>query len=226
MSELLDQPPDTVDSVVDAWHARIDAALEAVRDAVDSDRDVVIAHDKLVGLLSRHLLGMEVAVCPEVAHRVADGPDRVRAHLRGARRMELTMRRIEQILWGDARAPRIPLDVLLDELVVQMSEHRAEESRMLAALDAQLGPDRAAAVAAHLRKATAHAPTRAHPLAPRRLHLTRAMYRPVGFLDHVRDTLSSRSIPSAEPPRRKQVGLWGAYALGRPLDRPDEESPR
>lgn len=201
-------------------HHQIDAALDRVAALVDGPtRELLLAHDTVLGLLSRHLLGMEVAVCPVVARRLPDGRRAVRAHLMNARRLERSMFEMEQILWGDARAPRIPLETLQRRLVAEMTRHREDEERMLAVLDGTLSVDERSALAAKLQHATRYAPTRPHPCAVRRLGWTHILYRTVAGIDHFRDVLASRGVADPTYVRRHQrpVGLWGSYIRGEML---------
>lgn len=210
----------TPTSVVTDDHDQIDAALAAVTAAVGGPtRELLLAYDKVLGLLSRHLLGMEVAVCPVVEKRMPDGRRALRTHLAGARRLEMTLSEMGQVIWGDALAPHVPLDVLHRAMLAQMAAHRTEEEQMLASLDAMLPSGQCEALGRKLQHATLHAPTRPHPHAVRRLLWTRALYRPVAGFDRMLDIINARSIP---PPRygqrrRRHVGLWGSYLLGLPL---------
>ena len=229
MTTLHDVPL-TATTVVTNDHDQIDAALARVTDAIGGPtRDLLLAYDKVVGLLSRHLLGMEVAVCPVVADQMPDGQHAVHEHLGGARRLEWTLREMGQVIWGDALAPQVPLEALHRTMLDQMAAHRTEEEGMLAALDASLPPGQCEALGRKLQHATLHAPTRPHPHAVRRLLWTRALYRPVAGFDKLLDTLNARHIP---PPgygqrRRRPVGLWSSYLLGVPLadGDPDKDSP-
>lgn len=200
----------------------IDVALRREGEAPTATRGLIFAYDGLLADLSRHLVGMEVAVCPLVAQRLPDGTRTVRGYLVRARQMETTMRHIERLLWGDAQAPSRRLDLLHQELLEQMAQHRQDEARMVATLESMLTPEQHAALAARLELATRKAPTRPHPGAVRRPSWTRMLYRPVAGFDRLLDTLSSRGVPrlGAEPPRRR-IGLWGSYLLGLPPEHED-----
>jgi hypothetical protein len=226
MTTLLDTDRTSPLSVVADDHDQIDAALDRVTAAAGGpDRELLQAYDVVVGLLSRHLMGMEVAVCPTIGRRLPGGHRLVRAHLNRARRLERTLRQLGQNLWGDALAPHIPLDVLRERIVAQMAEHRDDETRMLALLDEVLTDAERARMAARLEYVTFHAPTRPHPLAVRRLRWSRALYRPVATVDHVLDTLNSRGLPPPPYARRdrRRVGVWGAYLLGSTVDDANEK---
>ncbi len=208
-----------VDVVIDD-HRQIDAALERVTSLLDGpSRELLLAHDTVVGLLSRHLLGVEIAVCPVVADHLPDGRRAIRAHLTEARRLQRTMYGLKQILWSDARAPRVSLAAMQRQLLSQMARHRDDEERMLAALDKTLEPAERASLAQKLQHATMHAPTHPHPSAVRRTGWTRSLYRLVAGVDHFRDAEDSRTVPEPLYARRRQprVGLWSAYALGQML---------
>lgn len=201
-------------------HDQIDAALARVSLALGGPtRELLAAYDTALGLLSRHLMGMEVAVCPVIARRLPAGRRLVGAHVAGARRLESVMRQMEQVLWDDARAPRIPLEVLQRQIAEEMAQHRIEEEHLLSALDSVLSEGERHSLGVKLEHATAHSPTRPHPYAVRRLSWTRALYRPVARVDRFMDVLSSRSVPAPRyvQRRNRRVGLWGAYALGQPL---------
>lgn len=200
----------------------IDIALRREGEAPTPTRDLIFAYDGLLADLSRHLVGMEVAVCPLVAQRLPDGTRTVRGYLVRARQMETTMRHIEQLLGGDARAPSRRLDLLHQELLEQMAQHRQDEARMVATLESMLTPEQYAALAVRVELATRKAPTRPHPSVARRLSWTRMLYRPVAGFDRLLDTLDSRRVPrlGAEPPRRR-IGLWGSYLVGLPPEHED-----
>ena len=207
----------TCSQVVDGQHAEIDAALARVGEAIGGpEREALLAHDRLIALLSQHLFGIEIVMCPRLAHALPGADVKVQAHLVEARAMEATMRRLSQKLWGDALAPSVPLRTLHDELLRQMATHRADEESMVSQLDEVLLPAQRGAVAAELERVTAHAPTRPHPHAVRRTGWSRLLYRPVAAFDRFLDTLSSRPAPRAGKPRRP-MSRWGAYALGAPL---------
>jgi hypothetical protein len=225
----LHEAPVTTTAVVTDDHNQIDAALARVTDAIDGPtRELLLAYDKVVGLLSRHLIGMEVAVCPVLADLMPDGRHAVREHVAAARRLEWNLREMGQVIWGDALAPYVPLEALHRAMLAQMAAHRAEEEELLAALDASLPPGECETLGRKLQHATLHAPTRPHPHAVQRLIWTRALYRPVAGFDKMLDTINARSIPAPRygQRRRRPVGLWGSYLLGVPLadGEPDEES--
>lgn len=230
----------SVTSTVRAIHDRVDAALERIATAIgcepfDSalhrigaapgpDRDVVVGYDALLSELSRHLIGMQVAVLPVVADKLSVSDSGLREHLAEERRMERTMRRIERLLWGDARAPSRDLHRLHHELIAAMRDHRLREEAVLAHLEEALSPEQSAALAARLDAATAHAPTRTHPLATVRWTAARLLYRPVALWDRVLDVLNGRTVPRfGPPPPSRKPGRWGSYLTGNPL--PAEDKP-
>ncbi len=219
--------------VADEAHARIDDALRQVIEAAGevpleiylrgagerahgSSQMLLSAYDRVMAELSRHLVGMEVAVCP-AAEATPEGAGRVQAHLVHARRLETTVRRIEQLLWGDAQAPSRRLDLLHRDLVEQMAAHRTAETAMLQGLESALGPGAQTELGGRLERATRQAPTRSHPHAARRLGWTHTLYRPVAAWDRMLDAVNSRPYPRLNARKPKEPGVWGSYVLGRML---------
>ncbi len=221
-------------TLADEAHGRVDDAFRRVAEAAGTEplngylrragegvnglsRDLLTAYDCVVAELSRHLVGMEVAVCPTVVDTLPSGRRTVRAHVMRARQLEATIRAIERLLWGDAQAPSRRLDLLHRELLALMDAHRLEEAQMLRSLEAVLSEEERAALATRLELATRRAPTRAHPHASRRLGWTRVLYRLVGGWDRMLDTMDSRTYPRLGVRAPRPPGLWGSYLLGRPL---------
>ncbi len=221
-------------AIADTAHDKVDAALQHVAELAGdeplddylrrvgagyggSHQDLLQTYDLVLAELSSHLLGMEVAVFPAVINRCDGGRLTVRRHLARARVMEATARGIDQLLWGDAQARSLRLDLLHRQLLELMAAHRVEEAAMLAALEAELSPQERAALAVRLERVTHRAPTRPHPHAPRRPGLSKLLYRPAAVWDAFLDLLDSRSRPERPKRATREPGLWTSYLLGRPL---------
>ena len=220
--------------VVQEIHQKVDEALSSVAQLAGDEpldgylrrigegyggphQELLQTYDVVIAELSRHLMGMEVAVSPEVIRRCSDGRRLVRSHLLRARQMQATVRNIDQLLWGDAQAPSRRLDTLHHRLLELMAAHRDEEVQMLQLLDATLTPQERAALAVRLERGTARAPSRPHAHALLRPAWSRLVYRPVAAWDRFLDMLDSRVAPATAKREPRTQGLWTSYLLGRQL---------
>lgn len=199
---------DQLRELVERTHADIEAALRRAEAASATAvvRDFISSYDEAMRELAVHLVGMEVAVVPVVRRQLPRGPRLARRHMRRTRDLEMTMRLIEQELWGDVYAPSAPLDALHAQLVEQMVAHRREEEDMLTALPSALTREQLASLAERLDLAVQHAPTRPHPHAVLQVGSTRLLYRAAALWDRVLDTLDSRPAPrrtSTTPEQRE-----------------------
>jgi hypothetical protein len=205
--------------MVDPAHERIAAALQTLHDSPPaSSRDFLLASDRALGELCQHLIGMEVALSPIAARRLPDGRVRVRKAMRLTRQLETTVRLVQQHLWGDSNAVRVPLEELQDRLIVLLPEHCREEAEVLRSLDEVLSEEERDQLAARWEDVTCKAPTRPHHHAWRRMSSTRLYYRVVGAWDRALDAMDSRTLPRRARPQPRP-SLWGSYLLGGQLPR-------
>jgi hypothetical protein len=206
--------PRGTDSIAEASSRSIAAALAATDLGARPDRD--LAYARLSSELSRHLIGMEVAVWPTYLHHFPGGRAEVNRLLGLGRRIESVIHDIESTLRGDARFSAHVAARMRGELVDLVATYQQEETRLLGLLHLALSAEDRAGLAARFEAARRHAPTRPHPHAVRRLSWSRLLYRPVAAFDRLLDVLDSRPAVH-EAPRRRPPGKWGSYFLGRPL---------
>lgn len=139
---------------------------------------------------------------------------------------------LQQALWsldrrltGDARLSHVDLERLQDEVLQALDGHARRETALLDALLPQLSEQDQQALADRLAQAVRRAPTRPHPDAPQHGALGLLAFGLDAGVDHLRDTLDSRSWPTPhDPPATRRPGRWGSYLLGvPPARRPDDE---
>jgi hypothetical protein len=174
------------------------------------------AVDAPIARLSAHMSVAETILYPAARRALPDQARWVDELYAGNREIMSVLRAIEQILYGDARLPRESFEDLVTQLDEQTARLDDEENRLVADLEAALGPERSALLAEQLRDGLAHAPTRPHPHLPHGGPLAKAAMRLLSRWDHLLDALNAREgagvrVRVAPPP-----GLWGSYLLGRP----------
>ena len=165
--------------------------------------------------LSAHLTAMEHVVYPFIRTNLPMHRADLEVQRRLTRRMQRTLRLLEQHLAGDGLAPPGSSDRLRGELMALIDEHEAGEAALLACLS-DIADEAALDLAERYDQAIGHGPTRPHPHGPHRGKLGALTYTLDAARDHILDVLDSRHVPLPRPPRpHQEVGRWGRYLLGR-----------
>jgi len=165
--------------------------------------------------LSAHLSAMEHVVYPIVRTNLPTNRERLDEQRRLTRRIQRTLRYLEQQWAGDGLAPPDPGDLLPRQLTVLIAEHEKGEEALLTSLSG-ITDEVAQDLVERYDRAIGHGPTRPHPHGPHGGRLGRLTYAFDAARDHILDVLDSRHIPLPRARRpQRPVGRWGRYVLGR-----------
>lgn len=148
--------------------------------------------------LSAHLTAMEHVVYPFARTNLATDRKQLDEQRRLTRRMQRTLRFLEQQWAGDGLAPADPGGRLLAQLIVLMAEHEEGEAALLERLSG-ITEYAAHDLAERYDHAIGHGPTRPHPHGPHRGPLGRLTYAFDAARDHILDVLDSRHVPLPRP---------------------------
>jgi hypothetical protein len=212
--------PETLVATVGPVHrdaARLAAWIGAGAPLQSDPRQVHRAGDVAVAAMCRHLATMERVVYPDVL-AVLPGADGAVARLRlGARQMQVVMRGVEQIVQGDTHASGTAAAQVRGEFAAAISQHGRIEEDLLREYDQTAAAWRRERLAAEYERMLPHAQSRPHPyLFGRGPFAGRLGSRLLGRWDGVLDTMDAREVPWAPVREPGEVGLWGAWLLGRP----------
>jgi hypothetical protein len=184
MTDPDEQPRISLADTAAAAHHRARAALASPDDRV---MDAVV-------WLSAHLTAMEHVVYPFVRTNLPTDREQLDEQRRLNRRMQRTLRFLEQQWAGDALARPDPGHRLQSRLTVLLAEHEEGEEALLARLS-DITDEAAHDLAERYDHAIGHGPTRPHPHGPHRGRAGRLTYAFDAVRDHILDVLDSRHIP-------------------------------
>ncbi len=193
-----------LDALVERHHREAYEALE------DPGHRVLDA----VGWISAHVAAADRVLYPAARPLLPDGGALLRAQRMTDRRLLAATWRLDRRLTGAVTHVRLPVDALTNEVERWLGRHLEGEQRLLDAVR-ELEQESRRRLVERLATATAHAPTRPHPLAPHARVLGVAAFRLDAAIDRIRDTLDTRHVPVPRPERAPVApGRWGLYALG------------
>jgi hypothetical protein len=152
--------------------------------------------------LSAHLTAMEHVVYPFVRTNLPTNRKQLDEQRRLTRRMQRTLRSLEQQWAGDGLAPPDPDARLLSQLTALIAEHEKGEEALLARLS-DITDEAAQNLVERYDRAIGHGPTRPHPHGPHRGRLGQLTYAFDAARDHILDVLDSRHVPLPRPVRHR-----------------------
>lgn len=203
MTDIAGTPTETIEGLVEAQH---EAAVLALTDSMGNPLDAV-------AWISAHVAATEMVLHPAVQHR-SDGRRLVADQRRIDRRLVSATWDLDRRLTGDVHHAAASRRAVAQAVLRRLEEHAAAERRLLDAL-ATLDAGAVRQLLKDLQEATAHAPSRPHPLTPVGVPGMRLTIRLESLIDRVRDALDARHVPLPRVRRRPLVpGRWGTYALG------------
>ena len=208
--------PDTVDllAVVTEPHERALAALE------DPGSGPLAA----VAWCSGHLVAADCVLYGAAQRHARNGRQRVRALRAVDHALQQALCRLDRRLTGDVHLVDVPVSVIAQQVRERLLAHAEGERRLIASLQAVLGPAEQQELAEALSTVTLDAPTRPHPHT-RHTPASSLVARIDAVVDRVRDTLDNRVVPTGRPPRAARAsGRWGCYLMGVPY--PEDEKTR
>jgi hypothetical protein len=177
--------------------------------------------------LSAHLTAMEHVVYPVMRANLPTERKEIDEQRRLTRRIQRTLRLLEQRCAGDGLAWAGSSDRLRGALTLLTADHEESEGVLLAHLSGTMTDEAGRTLAERYDHAIGHGPTRPHPHGPHRGMLGRLTYAFDAARDHILDVLDSRHVPLPRTERpHREIGRWGRYVLGRgePLDQPGTQT--
>ncbi len=214
--------PNLLVVTVEATHQSLQQRLdEATRPRVANghsqwDRARVNA---FLAATSRHLGAVDEALLPEVARRMPDGHERVKAYLHAARLLEQALVRLKARLYGELHVAHAPWAQVWDDVRRQLAHHNENERALVEDLTAGLDRDVAQSLADRVYRSELRAPTRAHPYLPHTGWAGVAARRMWALADRFWDTTEGREIPPPVRPKPKDHtndSLLSQYLVGEP----------
>lgn len=209
---------DTVDllAVTSDAHDRALAALE------DPESGALAA----VAWCSGHLVGADCVLYAAAQRHTKNGRQRVRALRAVDHALQQALCRLDRRVTGDVHLVGVPVGTVAQQVRERLLVHADAERRLVASLQAVLGPEEQQALAEALRAATLDAPTRPHPHT-RHTPLSSLVARIDAAVDRVRDTMDNRVVPTGRPARAaRPCGRWGSYLMGVPYPEDEQARPR
>lgn len=207
---------DTVDllAVTTGPHDRTLAALE------DPSSGALAA----VAWCSGHLVAADCVLYAAAQRHAKNGRNRVRALRAVDHALQQALCRLDRRLTGDVHLVDVPVETIAQQVKELLRTHADGERRLVASLQAVLGPAEQQELAETLLAATLDAPSRPHPHT-RHSPLSSLVARVDAAVDRARDTMDNRVVPTGRPARRaRPSGRWGCYLMGVPY--PGDEQRR
>ena len=221
--------PTMMDVLVEATHEslrqRLDEATRPSRVPLPA-RENRARVNAFMAATSRHLAAVDEALVPEVARRLPDGHQRVKAYLHEAKLLEQALVRLKARLYGELHISHVPWAEVWDDVRRQLAAHNDKELELTHELTAVLDRQACQALADRVYRAELRAPTRAHPYLPHTGLLGLTARKVWAVADRFWDTAEGREIPPPVRPRPKDHShdsLLSQYLVGEPLM--DAEAP-
>jgi hypothetical protein len=208
----------TVEATHQSLEQRLDEATRPRRVNGYPQRDRARVN-AFMAATSRHLGAVEEALLPEVARRMPDGHDRVKAYLREARLLEQALVRLKARLYGELHVAHAPWAEVWDDVRRRLAGHNEKELELIGDLTATLDREVAQSLADRVYRAELKAATRAHPYLPHTGLLGLAARRVWALADRFWDTAEGREIPPPVRPKPKDHSndsLMSQYLVGEP----------
>ena len=158
--------------------------------------------DTFSAVLCRHLAAVDDVLLPRARKELDHGHAEVRDYVRHARGLEHTLHLLKARLYGDATARHRTWPEVWNALDVWLDDHVSHEQALMHALAEHLTVEEAQQLAARLRGAEAHSPTRPHPYTPHTGVLGRLAHRIWARADSFWDDAEARIVPLRRPGRR------------------------
>jgi hemerythrin superfamily protein len=182
---------DVVD-VLTADHREVTDLLAAASAERDAQRRRDLA-DIIITELVRHSVAEEMHVYPVMREHLPDGEQAVEHDMEEHKEIESTLKALEGV---DADSPEF--DETLRRLQAILTDHvQDEETEQFPLLRARVPSEKLVELAAKVETAKKLAPTRPHPAAPNSAAFHKLVGPGVGFVDRLRDKLSSRATPDS-----------------------------
>jgi len=178
---------DVVD-VLTSDHRDVTALIGEVRSVQDPmiRRDLM---DTAISELVRHAVAEEMYVYPAMRKHLPDGEKAVEHDIEEHKQFEQTMKRLEAV-----EVPSPGFDEALGKLEELLADHvRDEESEQFPELRRRVPREELLKLAEKVETAKKLAPTRPHPSAPNSELFHKLVGPGVGFVDRLRDKLTSRA---------------------------------
>ena len=213
--------PNVLDVLVVATHESLQQRLEeATRPGEVQPREHRARVNAFMAATSRHLAAVDEAVVPELAHRLPEGRERVKAYLHEAKLLEQALVRLKARLYGEIHIAHVPWSQVLGEVRRQLETHNAMEQELVHELTETMDREACQALADRVYRAELRAPTRAHPYLPHTGILGTAARRVWTVADKFWDNAEGREIPAPVRPQPKDHShdsLLSQYLVGEPL---------
>ena len=178
---------DVVDVLI-SDHRDVTALIGVIRTVKDPmmRRDLT---DTAISELVRHAVAEEMYVYPAMREYLPDGDEAVEHDVEEHKELEQTMKRLEAV---DIPSPGF--DEALGKLEAVLADHiQDEESGQFPQLRRRVPRDELFELAEKVETAKKLAPTRPHPGAPNSALFHKTVGPGVGFVDRLRDKLTSRA---------------------------------
>lgn len=176
--------------------------------------------DTFSAVVSQHMAAVDEVLLAEAKRLLPSGQDWVQYYVRHTRTLEQSLHRLKAWIYGDATGQQQDWHAVWRELTALLDDHARLERTLIDELQNRLDADADAKLAARLRVASAHAPTRPHPFTPHTGIAGRVAHRfwrvADAFWDHAEGRIVPRS-PARVP--RNPDSLMHRYVTGAPAHR-------
>jgi hypothetical protein len=210
----------TIEATHQSLQQRLDAVTRSGSRRLRRPREIYSRTDAFLAATSRHLAAVDEVLVPAAAHRLPDGPQRVRHYLQQARLLEQAMVRLKGRLYGEQHAAYQPWAEVWEEVREDLHRHNETERALVGDLAEVLDEADSDELAEHVYRAEVKAPTRAHPYSPHTGLAGLVARRLWALADRFWDTAQARAVPPPVRPPSKEHShdsLIAQYLVGEPL---------
>lgn len=195
---------------------------ERARPTGDDPRLRYRVTDTFSAVLCQHLAAVDDVLLPRARKDLSHGHAKVHEYVRHARGLEHTLHLLKARLYGDATARGRTWEEIWNATDVWLDDHTRHEQALMHALAEHLTADESQSLAAKLRAAEEHAPTRPHPYTPHTGVVGRVAHRLWARADSFWDDAEGRIVPRRRrPPSPRRYSLLSRYVTGMSALRPE-----